>query len=118
TASGNATVQTADGQITITGTGTGSDAVSYGVFLQTGGPGATIASSGAGTIAVTGTASGTSTGIFAASTGHNIGSATGTGNVTLIADTMDFANIGVRAGGAGVITVKPFTASRQIEIGT
>ncbi|MEI6607991.1 MAG: autotransporter-associated beta strand repeat-containing protein, partial [Verrucomicrobiota bacterium] len=102
--------------ITIRGTGApGGAQYTQGVYLH---PNENLSATGGGNIVITGIGGGgvQKQGIFfEAPTGGNVaaGANAGSGNLTLIADTMDLSG---SFSGTGSLTVKPYTASTSIGI--
>ena len=106
-------ISSAGGNITITGLG-GSDVNNsdYGVYLNS-----NITSAGAGNITINGLGGngGGSVGLYIAST-PTIGGASDTGNVILKQDTATWGFLAVQT--TGNITIKEYTASTTIGVGT
>ena len=106
------------GTLTVTGTGgTGSGGFHYGVSLAGGSGG--IITSGGGALTVTGTGGtggGTNNGIQVEDAGVSISTATNGGNLTLIADNMNFAGP-VSANGSSSVTLRQQTNGTLINLG-
>ena len=112
---GGVSVTSVSADINVTGTGGWSSSVgAHGIAVN-----GTIASSGGGAVTLTGTTVATSPsaqGIRTFGT-TNLGSATGTGTLTLIANTMDLAGTTALRGTGGLV-IRPFTATTEMGVGT
>ena len=124
---GGATITTGSGTISIVGTGGGTSGTNDGIRLDTeiaSGLGGTIQSTGAGNIIVTGTAGSGGSGIGSRNNNgsftNRIGGAAMTGDVTLVADSMDlsFSATQIQTTGAGTLRLRPSTAANAITLGT
>ncbi|HYE87195.1 MAG TPA: hypothetical protein VEA16_12620, partial [Vicinamibacterales bacterium] len=120
---------TDSGVISVTGTGGAAIGgnMSDGIRLDSesaSGLGGIVEASGTGSIVMTGTAGTNGKGIAARNSNgallNRIGSSSMSGNISLIADSMDLASgsFEARTTGTGTISLRPLTAGRDIELGT
>jgi hypothetical protein len=107
---GGSASSTGAGNITITGTGgTAVGGLNYGVYLYNG---SEVPASGPGAITITGQAGAVSGSDLQSDTGANVIGGAGAGDVTLIGNTMDLADL--TASSAEDIILKPRTAATTI----
>ncbi|MFZ5806882.1 MAG: filamentous hemagglutinin N-terminal domain-containing protein [Verrucomicrobiota bacterium] len=106
-------VSSVDGDISITGKGSGADAYSSGIYFYGGG---TVKSTGGADITLIGLGSAANEGLSSSAGANIIGNAAMTGNITITADLMALANMSIL--GQGTLTIQPYTTTTTIGLGT
>ncbi|MBC8790802.1 MAG: hypothetical protein C6Y20_04270 [Tagaea sp. CACIAM 22H2] len=108
----NSVISTNSGTLTLDGTATSSGTDPHGVYVALGG----AVTSTSGAISITGDST---NGYGFATGGSNwtIGGGTTTGNISIVADTVNFTTTGASIQTTGNVTINPVTASTTIGIG-